>query len=101
MLRTEYQRHIGKYVRFRTPYGYHEGVIERIQGDQVIILSPQQYIPPKLALEPLDAEEAKRLDLALTFGGYGVAREGHGGYGWGRWAISFLIIYLLWGLLLW
>lgn len=109
--RAECMQNVGRYVRFQTPYGYHEGVIERISGQSAIVLSPQRYIPAHLATERLDEEETKRLDLALAYGGYGggggygAGRGGYGGYGgggygygWGRWAVSFLIIYVLWGL---
>lgn len=107
------QRHIGKYVRFQTPYGYHEGVIERVNGNQVTILSPRHYIPTQLASESLNLSSLNPLDLdlALVWGGFGrggLGRGyagsnqggygGYGGYGWGRWAVSFLIIYALWGL---
>ncbi|GMA56054.1 hypothetical protein C7445_105119 [Alicyclobacillus sacchari] len=108
--RTECLHHVGQYVRFTTPYGYHEGIIERVTKDQAIILSPRKYIPPQLASETLDSDELKRLDVALAWGGYGAGgypaygRGGYGagyggwGWGWGRWAASFLIIYVLWGL---
>src|SRR5579875_103467 len=105
--RAECLRHVGQYVRFMTPYGYHEGIIERVTGEQAIILSPRRYIPPQLASETLDPDEVKRLDIALAWGGYGAGgypgygRGGYGagyGWGWGRWAASFLIIYVLWGL---
>lgn len=107
--RAECQRYVGRYVRFRSPYGVHEGVIERTSSSQAIILSPRQYIPVQFASQALDATDEERLDLALAWGGFGGgygARGGYGGgyggygaYGWGRWAVSFLVIYALWGLL--
>ncbi len=105
--KAECLRNVGRYVRFQTPYGYHEGVLERISGHNAVVLSPKRYIPAHLATDFLDQDETKRLDLALAYGGYGggygVGRGGYGGYGgygygWGRWAVSFLIIYVLWGL---
>lgn len=111
--RRECQRHIGQYVRFRTPHGLHEGVIEKISGNEAIVLSPRQFIPVQLASESVDDDEVRRLDIALAWGGYGGGAGGargpygyggyggYGAYGWGRWAVSFLIIYVLWGLLLW
>jgi hypothetical protein len=121
MRRADCQQYVGKYIRFRTPFGYHEGIIERIQGDQAVILSPRRYIPAQFATEYLDRDEVKRLELTQAFGGYtggaygnpgrgyggypgggygaGRGYGGWGGYAWGRWAVSFLIIYLLWGLI--
>jgi len=113
--RAECQRYVGQYVRFRSPYGYHEGIIERVSGNRAVVLSPRRYIPVQLATETLDANDEKRLHVALAWGGYGGGYGGRGGYGggyggpggygyggwgygWGRWAVSFLIIYLLWGL---
>lgn len=104
--RAECHRNIGQYVRFHTPYGYHEGIVEQISGDRAIILSPRHYIPVQFATETMDAGSQRNLDLALAWGAYGGARGGYPGaygggigYGWGRWAVSFLIIYALWGLL--
>lgn len=105
--RAECQRYVGKYIRFQTPYGYHEGIVENVRGNQAIILSPRHYIPAQLVSDSVDADDMKRLDLALAWGypggafGGGYGRRGYGGYGygWGRWAVSFLIIYALWGLL--
>ncbi|QQE77180.1 hypothetical protein [Alicyclobacillus sp. SO9] len=103
--RAECERHIGKWVQLRTPYGVHRGVIERVTATKAIIKSPKQYIPVDLALD--DADERK-LDVALAWGGYGRGGYPGGGYGgaygygaWGRWAVSFLIIYVLWGLWFW
>lgn len=100
--RTECLRFVGQYVRFRTPYGYHEGVIERVTQQNAIVLSPQRFIPTQLASESLTSDEETRLDLALAYGGYGGygGRGGYGGwgYGWGRWAVSWLVIYVLFGL---
>ena len=105
--RAQCQRYVGQYVRFQTPYGYHEGVFERIRGNQAIVLSPRKFIPVQFASEPLDTDEEKRLDLALAWGGgYGGGYGGRGGYGgygawgygWGRWAVSWLIIFVLFGL---
>lgn len=108
--RTECMRHVGQYVRFTTPYGYHEGVIERVTNRQAIVLSPRRFIPAQLAADSRDADQAERLDLALCWGGYGrypaygggYGRAGYGyggwGYGWGRWAVSWLVIFALFGL---
>lgn len=108
--RSECQRYIGQYVRFRSPYGYHEGVIERVSGNQAIVLSPRRYIPVHLASTDLRTSDEQKLDVALAWGGYGGGYgRGYGGgypgygygygYAWGRWAVSFLAIYLLFGLL--
>ncbi|QSO46054.1 hypothetical protein [Alicyclobacillus mengziensis] len=107
--RAECLRYVGQYVQFQTQYGYHQGVIERVSGNRAVILSPRKYIPAQLISEPLDDDEEKRLNLTLAWGGYGGGYRGgygggyggYGGYGWGRWAVSFLVIYALWGLLFW
>lgn len=109
--RAECLGYVGRYVQFRTQYGYHQGVIERVSGNQAVILSPRKYIPAQLLSESLDEDEEKRLNVALAWGGYGGGggyRGGYGagyGYGWGggwaRWAVSFLVIYALWGLFFW
>lgn len=114
--RGECQRHVGQWIRFRTPYGVHKGVVERVTADSAIILSPRQYVPVQLASSDIGEDELQKLDIGLaTYGrgfvtagypGYGgghAGPRGYGGwgYGWRRWAVSFLIIYALWGLLLW
>lgn len=128
--RAQCEHHVGQWVQFRTKYGNHVGLVERITKDSVIVLSPRQHIPTQLASADLSLDEHERLDLALAWwggfgrggypggygggapgvGGYGRGYSGYagrggyggwGGYGWGRWAVSFLIIYALWGLWLW
>lgn len=112
--RGECMRYVGRYVRFSTPYGYHEGVIERVTRDQAIVMSPRKFIPVQMASESVDADEVKRLDIALAWGGHGGGYGGYGrgvagaygrggygggwGYGWGRWAVSWLVIFALFGL---
>lgn len=96
--RTQCLRYVGQYVGFRSPHGYHQGVIERVSGNNAVVLSPRRYIPMGLATDTaLDDDAERRLDLALAWGRYG---RGYGayGYGWGRWAVSFLVIYALFGL---
>lgn len=129
--RADCERHVGEWVRFRTKYGYHVGIVERVTKDSAIVMSPRQHIPTHLASADVNADEMQRLDLALAWWGGGFGRGGGGypgagygggapgagaygggfggrggyggwgGYGWGRWAVSFLIIYALWGLWLW
>lgn len=118
--RAECEGHVGQWVHFRTKYGYHVGLVERVTKDSAIVLSPRQHIPARLATLDVNSDDAERLDLALAWGGFGRGgypgagygggaggyggRGGYGGwggYGWGRWAVSFLIIYALWGLWLW
>ncbi|KPV45762.1 hypothetical protein AN477_02000 [Alicyclobacillus ferrooxydans] len=119
--RADCERHVGQWVSFRTKYGYHVGLVERVTKDSAIVLSPRQHIPTHLASADIRADDVERLDLALAWGGfgrggypgsgfgggapgagaYGGGFGGRGGYGWGRWAVSFLIIYVLWGLWLW
>ncbi|WP_407655188.1 hypothetical protein [Alicyclobacillus dauci] len=116
--RQDCERHIGKWVQFRTPYGYHQGMIERItKDDKVIILSPRRYAPASLITAEVEGDEMQRLDLALAWygrrpgypavgypggavGGYGPG-YGYGAWGWSRWAVSFLVIYALLGLWFW
>ncbi|MCL6452675.1 MAG: hypothetical protein K6T78_03490 [Alicyclobacillus sp.] len=116
--KAQCEPYVGKWVHFRTKYGYHVGMIERVTDDSAIVLSPRKYIPTQLASSPVSGDDAKRLDLALAWGGYGGwggapgagagawgGRAGYPGWGWGwgwgRWAVSFLIIYVLWGLWWW
>ncbi len=121
--RAECEQYVGKWVHFRTKYGYHVGLIEKVSNDCAIVLSLRQHIPAQLVSTDVSADEMKRLDLALAWGGlgggypgagYGAGAPGAGayggwggrgfggwGWGWGRWAVSFLIIYVLWGLWWW
>ncbi len=110
--KEECEKYVGQWVHFRTKYGYHVGLVERVTNDSAVVLSPKQYIPAQFASANLSADEEQRLDLALAWWG-GMGRGGYpgyggapgagaygGGWGWGwrRWAVSFLIIYVLWGL---
>ncbi|MBX6352966.1 MAG: hypothetical protein IRZ10_06480 [Thermoflavifilum sp.] len=100
--------YVGQWVRFRTPYGEHTGYVERITPTAMIVLSPRREIPVQLARDSLEVQPAKDLTLAWWGGAGGWGAPGYGyGYGfgpyggWARWAVSFLIIYALWGLLWW
>jgi hypothetical protein len=116
---AECTRLIGQPVRFRTPYGLHHGVIERVTRDKAIIVSPIRYVPPQFQICSLSEDaigaETQSLDVELAWGGP-VARgaypgAGRGaapmqgiapyGYGYARWAVSFLIIFALFGLWAW
>lgn len=77
--------------------------MERVTNHSAIMLSPRQYVPVQFASADVGEDEFAKLDAALIGYGYGGGYRGYGGvgYGWQRWAVSFLIIYALWGLLLW
>jgi hypothetical protein len=116
--RSECELHAGRWVQLRTPWGQHRGIIERVTENSAIILSPRQFAPVHLATD-VTQEEMQRLDVVHAWGGFGggypgggYPRRGYGGgypargygapgFGWTRWAVAFLSIYLLWGLLLW
>lgn len=116
--KAQCEPYIGKWIEFRTPWGWHRGVIERVTNNTAVIVSPSRYVPAQFAIA--DAALTPQRDVALAWGmggapgtpgaGYGGYPGGVGGYpgggfgwygGWTRWAVSFLIIYVLWGLLLW
>ncbi|WDL99390.1 hypothetical protein JC200_08250 [Alicyclobacillus sp. ALC3] len=127
--RQDCQQYVGRMVQFRTQWGNHVGVIERVTDDTAVVLSPRQQIPTNLASAEVSEDEAQRLDLALArWGGMGAgyagapgygggpgyggapgygAGPGYGypaygwGFGWARWAVAFLWIFALWGLFLW
>lgn len=115
--RQDCQQYVGRMVQFRTQWGNHVGVIERVTNDTAVVLSPRQQIPTHLASAEVSENEAQRLDLALArWGGMGAGYAGapgygagpgygYGAYGWGfgwaRWAVAFLAIFALWGLFLW
>lgn len=120
--RSEFEQHVGQWIRFRTKYGNHVGLVERVTNDSAIMISPRNQIPVNFAGDEVSNNELERLDLALAWwGGGGLGRGGYpgggygrgvpgagayrgggyGGYGWGRWAVSFLVIYALFGLWFW
>ncbi|WP_206830332.1 hypothetical protein [Alicyclobacillus fructus] len=113
--RADCERLVGRWVTFRTPYGQHQGLIERVTDDgRVVVLSPPSHAVPSLILTDGDA---KGVDPVLAYGGFGPRPMGAPGYGmppygvpgpgygyggaWVRWAVPFLIIYALFGLFFW
>ncbi|WP_029422873.1 hypothetical protein [Alicyclobacillus macrosporangiidus] len=107
--RAQCQQYVGQWVRFHTRYGQHVGLVERVTPDALIVVSPARCVPKHVPSMAVGTDEQK-LDLALAWwGGYGPGVGGaygpYGGWGWGgplaRWAVAFLSIYALWGLLLW
>jgi hypothetical protein len=102
--KSQCRQYVGKWVRFQTPYGHHVGIVERVTPDAMMVLSPRQYVPRQVASQAVS--DVDRPDLALAWwgmpgGAYGAPGYGGLGFGWARWAVSFLIIYALWGLLWW
>lgn len=68
------------------PLWVSRGGIGRVSGNQAIIMSSRQYIPVQFVTDSLNDEDAKRLDLALVWGGFGSGYDGgagRGGYGRG------------------
>jgi hypothetical protein len=72
-------------------------------------MSPRQYVPVHLATD-ITNDEIQKLDIVHAWGGVGGGYPGAGyggrgvygrglGFGWSRWAVSFLVIFLLWDLL--
>ncbi len=101
--RAQCERHIGQWVQFRTSYGMHRGIIERVTSHSAIVVSPRQFVPAQLVSHEIGESDERKLDLALAqwggYGGYPAGGYGGFGFGWRRWAVSFLVIYALWGLL--
>jgi hypothetical protein len=111
--RLDCQKYVGRWVRFRTPFGWHRGIIEDITDTHAVIVSPDKYVPAQLASQKLTKDDLRKIDATFAFGsfggpagvgvpGYGMSVPGYGGFwggaSWSRWAVAFLIIYLLFGL---
>ncbi len=74
---------MGRWVHFRTQYGYHVGLIERVTNDSLIVVSPRRDIPAHLASANVSSDELQRLNLALAWWG-GFGRGGYQSAGYGR-----------------
>lgn len=119
--RLDCEKYVGRWVRIRTPYGWHRGIIEDITDTHAVIVSPDKYVPVQLASQKLTKDDLRKIDATFAFGsfggpssvglpgasapGYGAYGPGYGGWGfgwnWSRWAVAFLVIYLLFGLWAW
>ena len=84
--RSDYSSNIGQWAQFRTPWGTHRGIISGVNNQAVLVRVPRQYAPSGLmSYSGTEADDEKRLDLALVgYGGYGPYGGGYGPYG-GRW----------------
>ncbi len=110
-IRQQCQNCQGEWVRFRTHYGIHQGMIEQVRGDSVLMRVPAQYAPTLASFPKTDEE---KLDVALVqrgigYPGYSMGAPGYGygapGYGWwggGYWwwwlafASIFFLSFLFW-----
>ncbi|MCL6444426.1 MAG: hypothetical protein K6T83_13405, partial [Alicyclobacillus sp.] len=81
-------KYLGGWVQFRTPWGYHRGVIESVNDRAVLMRVPRQYAPVGLVSRSAGSEQLsdqERLDLTLAQWGYpGYAGWGYPGWG-ARW----------------
>jgi hypothetical protein len=109
--RCQCQKAVGQWVQFRTPYGYHRGVVERVAPQGVLMRVPRAYAPTSLAsaIGLGEQTDEQRLDLALAQWGYGAPANGAPGYaapgygyangwwaaGWWWWWIAFAAIFWL------
>ncbi|MFD1676322.1 hypothetical protein [Alicyclobacillus fodiniaquatilis] len=104
--RGEWNNAVGQWVRFRTPWGTHRGIVQEVNHRGVLVRVPQQYAPATL----INASDEQKLDVALTaygypYGGYGygyspAARWGYPGWGgwyggWWLWWLAFAWIFAL------
>ncbi|PWI58358.1 hypothetical protein [Sulfoacidibacillus thermotolerans] len=98
----------GAWVKFRTHYGVHQGVIHQVRHDAVLVRVPAQYAPRLASLPKTDDE---KLDVALAQWGagyprYGAVAPGYGpaapgyGYNW-WWAAGFLWWWLAFAAIFW
>ena len=99
--RSNVENAVGQWVQFRTPWGYHRGIVEQVNQRAVLVKVPKEYAPISLAYGSANGaqNDAERLNTALTkhnyrisgdvtpaFGGYGPGYgPGAGGAPGGRW----------------
>ncbi|MFB5189391.1 hypothetical protein [Alicyclobacillus fastidiosus] len=74
----ECEQAVGQWVSFRTKWGAHRGIVERVTPRGVLVRVPSDYAPAQL----IHATDEDKLNVALTRFGYGVHNAGYwGGYG--------------------
>ncbi|MCL6631319.1 MAG: hypothetical protein K6T63_01690 [Alicyclobacillus herbarius] len=91
--RCQVEKHLGGWVEFRTPWGYHRGIVEQVTPNAVLMRVPRRYAPAGIAtVSNLDvshrASPSEKLDIALAQWAYGrpYAYGARWGYpGWGAW----------------
>ncbi|QQE78245.1 hypothetical protein [Alicyclobacillus sp. SO9] len=79
---------MGQWVQFRTQWGLHRGIVTDVNNRGVLMRVPRGYAPAGLAThQQSNGSDEEKLDLALTYGGYGRGGYGYPGYraGYGRW----------------
>ncbi|WP_018130421.1 hypothetical protein [Effusibacillus pohliae] len=79
---------VGGWVQFQTPWGTHQGIVQHVSNDGMLVRVPRQYAPA-LASTTIDpkTDRQQSLDPALAQWGYPYAAGYPNGYGWwvGRW----------------
>ncbi|MCL6625684.1 hypothetical protein [Alicyclobacillus shizuokensis] len=111
--RCQVQKYVGGWVEFRTPWGYHRGIVERVTPHAVLMRVPKQYAPASYATASIQkaaqadarATDEQKLDIALAQWGYRRpytygARWGYPGWagwwaGWWLWWLAFAWIWWL------
>ena len=110
--KTHCEKHLGGWVQFHTPWGYHRGVIEQVGPTSALVRIPRQYAPTTLIHHETGETDEQKLDIALAAWGYGPGpaygprpggwgrdyyRPGYGWWvgGWWWWWIAFAWIFAL------
>ncbi|GMA60855.1 hypothetical protein NZD89_14595 [Alicyclobacillus fastidiosus] len=75
----ECEQAVGHWVSFRTRWGAHRGIIEKVTPRGVLVRVPSDYAPAQL----IHATDEDKLDVALTRYGYGIRHTGYWGGGYG------------------
>lgn len=67
----------GSWVHFRTPWGYHRGIVQQVEHQGVLVKMPRNYVPAHLANANSSAET--KVELALQQVAWGNPNYGYGG----------------------
>ncbi|MCI0182863.1 hypothetical protein [Sulfoacidibacillus ferrooxidans] len=94
----------GGWVQFRTRYGLHQGMVQQVRSNSVLMKVPAQYAP---SLATFEVSDEAKLDMALAqwgggYPGYGAGYGGgYGAPGAGWWGGGYWWWWLAFGAIFW
>lgn len=104
-IRKNCMKYKGGWVQFQTPWGMHQGIVERVSGQGMLVRVPRQFAPALASLH-IESNPNTGSQLDIAHAGWGYPGKGFAGKGfypgggwwagsWWVWWVAFAAIFAL------